>query len=97
LSIENPPQPLQGGDAHTQPLLFEEVLFEQRIFNCEKKKLNAVVNHPLPGGAKLMNDFTVNDLGWVSSRKRKLKSIVNVEHEDKNYQTHKSAHSLCSG
>lgn len=30
------------------------------------RKLVVFKTHPLPGEAKLVNDFVVNDLGWVS-------------------------------
>jgi len=88
----NPLLPLQGGDSPAQTSLVEDTRFKLRIFiEKEAKKLSAVVNHPLLGGAKLRNDFTINDRGGFHRTKEKLIAIINVECDDKNYKKYKSA------
>ena len=57
----------------------------------ERKKLNAVANHPLLGGAKLKT-LTLKRLGVGFFNEKEVQTeVVNVASGDKNYRTYKSA------
>jgi hypothetical protein len=55
-------------------LFFLRNIINEESLSSSSSERSTIGNHPLLGGAKLVNDCTVNDLGWVSSSKRKIDS-----------------------
>jgi hypothetical protein len=62
--------------------LFEDVSLKRGIFIRGVKKRNAVINHPLLGGVKLMNDRTKTTWGGFRQMKEKLIAVVNIASDE---------------
>lgn len=82
-----PAPALRGGNAAQGPC-FAKMLYEKEesFFFAREKKLNAVVNHPLPGGARLTT-LTLKRPGVGLLNEGELVTVVNVERDDKDCRT----------